>query len=112
MAAPVDLTAYWKGRLAQRMDDFHEVNRLLTALKGCYYEHLVHDPLEPMKLSEWLHTKRPFGSKAVDESIAYNLGWDTNRILCTSEMPEFVRKEARILFDMLHTQLLKDEENI
>ena len=44
--------------------------------------------------------KRPFGNKAIPESIIFNLGWDT-KFLAYDDAPEFVQDLAMEVYNEL-----------
>lgn len=84
--------------MAQRMSKADELIRLETLLKGFYLD----DSEGYRKLSEFCAlAHRPWGSKDVAASIAFNLGWDRDRVLCFSAMPEWVREETEALHEAL-----------
>ena len=103
---------YWKDIMEnRRMEEYWELDRLETILKGNLYDHneyakeinQLHDIMTPL---EFWDSKRPYGNKNIEASIAYSLGWDYKRLLTTSVLPDFVEEEAR----KLHHQLRKELE--
>lgn len=110
----IDLS-YWEDVMKHRMPKQEEVWRLETILKGNLYDHNnyaleCNRPEEIMTPYEFWDTKRPYGNKDIEASIAFNLGWDYKRVLCHERMPEFVRKEAMELHDLLRQHLIENEE--
>jgi len=96
---------YWKEAMAHRMPFDDEVARLLTAIKGFYYEDGC-DSYGQKSLIDFHHSKRPYGNKSVAESIAFNLGWDWRRRLTGDNggLPDWVEDEAM----KLHWQVLEE----
>jgi hypothetical protein len=98
---------YWRDAMSRRMDTWEETTRLCTVLRGFF----VYDSERfPDLINFWQHASRPYGNKSVEESIAYNLGWDWQRRLCTSPMPAWVEKEALHLHQLVGERL-KDERS-
>lgn len=102
---------YWKEIMENRRMFFNdEVNRLSHILLGHLYTHNKYcddtkQEFNKMDAEEFWSSKRPYGNKDVEASIAYNLGWDYKRILTTSDLPEFVRIEARKLHEEVKLEL-------
>mgnify|MGYP003473239450 FL=1 len=103
------LSIYWKERMRQRMEPVYEVPRLQTILKGFFLDRTESEKQEYSTLFEWTTSKRPYGTKSIEESIAFQLGWDRDRVLTFSAMPEFVRIEAMALHELVRTNLLKEK---
>lgn len=99
---------YWKDVNSKRQDTSYEVSRLVSILKGFYLEDCFHYQKTPTKkgLVEFQDSKRPYGNKDVEASIAFNLGWDWARVLCwdMEQMPDFMVKEA----EKLHALVLEE----
>lgn len=106
---------YWADVLKNRMSSKEEVTRLTTVLLGFLYRHneyakatnQVFDIMTPV---EFWDSKRPYGNKDVAASIAFNLGWDTQRVLMKEILPEFVEEEAYKLHDLVKEELIEEEE--
>ncbi len=94
VAAADPLEAYWHERMAERMPLFDEVARLVTVLKGFY---LDEQRDFATLLDFYSNAERPYGNKNVEQSIAFNLGWDRDRVLREHAMPEWVEANAREL---------------
>ena len=95
---------YWRARMAERMSKRDEVSRLVTVLKGFYLD----ERGRYATLGEFYHNaKRPYGNKGVEESIAFNLGWDRDRVLCESAMPAWVEAEAMELHRLVGEEIGK-----
>lgn len=96
---------YWTQIMRRRMPRAFELDRLLMILKGYYADFSEQDEsFVPVTMLEYLkHDKRPFGSKAKWQSIAYNLGWDYGRCLCFDllDLPDYVEQEAISLYNEL-----------
>jgi hypothetical protein len=103
------LSIYWKERMHQRMKTVDEASRLQTILKGFFLDRTESEKQEYPTLFAWTASKRPYGTKLIEESIAFQLGWDRDRVLTFSEMPEFVRIEAMALHEFVRTNLLKEK---
>lgn len=114
------LKKYWTSMLQRRMPEHDEINRLITIMKGFYFSQIKNefenDP-EAFKFDKFssinefidFHdSKRPYGSKDVEASIAYNLGWDYKRQLCFYPMPE----EILIVCEDLHKKVLATLQGI
>lgn len=103
---------YWTQVMKRRMPRAFELDRLMMILKGYYSDFSEQDEsFVPVTMIEFLkHDKRPFGSKAKWQSIAYNLGWDYGRCLCFDllDLPEFVELEAKSLYTGL-IEILENE---
>ncbi|BES53115.1 hypothetical protein [Aeromonas phage phiWae14] len=100
---------YWSQIMNRRMPRAFEIDRLMMILKGYYADFSETDEsFVPVDMLEFLKTnKRPFGSKAKWQSIAYNLGWDYGRCLCFDmlDLPDFVEAEAISLYNALIEKL-------
>lgn len=90
------LDEYWRDRMSHRMEHHNEKARLFTVLKGFYCDAILFGDYYETLYDFWC-SKRPYGSKALPESIAFNLGWDLHRVLCSAEIPDYVREEAEVL---------------
>lgn len=106
---------YWSQIMNRRMPRAFELDRLMMILKGYYSDFSDQDEsFVPVTMIEFLkNEKRPFGSKAKWQSIAYNLGWDYGRCLCFDllDLPDFVELEAKSLYNGLIEQLEKQNEH-
>lgn len=109
---------YWRDiMLNRRMPIEDEVTRLTSALFGFLYRENEYNNLtgrysDIMTPIEYWDSKRPYGNKDVDASIAYNLGWDHMRLMTTSALPEFVIKETEKLHNLVLEELLEHKEFI
>lgn len=93
---------YWLDALKHRMPRRDEVTRLVTVLHGMRSQY--GDPAQDI-LDFWSEN-RPYGNKDIPASIAFNLGWDYRRRLCTEHMPEWVANEAFQLHEAVRVYLL------
>lgn len=109
------LDEYWRVCMNHRMEECYEVSRLVRVLIGYYLESAQYDSIrgysEYDDYMEFWDSKRPYGSKAVMESIAFNLGWDSGRALCVSEMPKWVEEEAAKLHSLVKEALYGEWDN-
>lgn len=103
---------YWEEAMEIRMNIREEVDRLETVLLGHLYLNneyakkvVGQDVMEPL---EFWDSKRPYGNKNIENSIAFNLGWDYKRVLTKEVMPEWVKDEARKVHDLLRRQLERE----
>lgn len=104
-------TEYWAGIMQRRMSKRDEVTRLLTVLRGFYLDQgPTHVGYDFTLLNYGLCADRPYGSKNVAASIAFNLGWDYERRLCTSPMPSEVENAAMELHEAVIERLSQDRE--
>lgn len=106
----MSMSEYWEGVLKNRMPFNDEVNRLSHTLLGHLYTHNLYcenlkRDFDKMDVIEFWSSKRPYGNKDVEVSIAYSLGWDYKRILTISDLPEFMRIEARELHEEVKLEL-------
>ncbi len=98
---------YWEERMQQRMHERHEVTRLFMTLKGFFLD----SGKEYNSLSDFYHeSERPYGNKYIEESVVFHLGWDRDRILYESTLPQFVEVEAKKIH-LLVGNRIKEEEN-
>lgn len=108
--------AYWKDIMEnRRMPIRDETTRLTSALYGFLYKENEYDLLvgrttSPMSPVEFWSSKRPYGNKDVDASIAYNLGWDYKRLMTSSALPDFVIEETEKLHAKVLIELIEHEE--
>ena len=91
------------------------VTRLTTVLLGFLYRHneyakATDQVFDIMTPAEFWDSKRPYGNKDVAASIAFNLGWDNQRVLMKERLPEFVEEEAYKLHYLVREELIKEEE--
>lgn len=94
--------AYWADVMKYRMPEQDEVTRLITALKGFYFED--EDGYE--NLTDFAkYAKRPWGNKNIEQSIMFNLGWDVQRVLCYKEEPRWVTEIAEDLYNKVISEL-------
>ncbi|WP_442636523.1 hypothetical protein [Rossellomorea marisflavi] len=95
------------------METYFEVGRLEMVLKGHWYEHIANNEgiEDDMSLLEFWDSKRPYGNKDVEASIAFNLGWDYKRVLTTEYMPTLVKEEAAQLHELLGDKIKEWESN-
>lgn len=95
---------YWQLASSNRMDEFWEIVRLETVLKGFYYDEIQFGHNDYENIVDFCeNAKRPFGNKSIDQSIAFNLGWDNKRMLCVDLMglPKVLVDEAAKLRERL-----------
>lgn len=97
---------YWKESLSKRQDARDEVCRLTSILYGFYYRNRELN----QTIYEFYSSKRPYGNKNISESIAFNLGWDWARVLCKTQMPDWVEKIAMDLHKRVGDGLDKEED--
>lgn len=102
------ITEYWKSVLSRRMSQELELDRLEMILKGHLYDHNEFDNTHKMTPLEFLDTKRPYGNKNIENSIAFMLGWDHGRVLLEHFMPDNVKSEALALHEALRQRLTED----
>lgn len=95
---------YWEEVMSKRTEFRDEVTRLTTILYGFYYQN---DEEECHNILDHWGSKRPYGNKDVAASIAFNLGWDYQRRLCTEHMPKWVEEEAMMLHETVYLNLIK-----
>jgi hypothetical protein len=81
---------YWLKMMSNRYPANDEANRLYTVLYGFYARQDEYTSI----LSFYNEAKRPYGNKDVAASIAYNLGWDSDRLLMYQGVPDDVAREA------------------
>jgi hypothetical protein len=76
---------YWDTLLDRRMPEDDEVHRLVHVLMSHYFSSCLHNGTISQDhangLVEFHDSKRPYGSKNLPASIAFNLGWDYKRQL-------------------------------
>ena len=106
--------SYWKDSLSKQREDDYLVIRLIHCIKGHYLEDCFNNKKIPTRkgVLEFSDSKRPYGNKDVEASIAFNLGWDWAGVLHSVGVPEFVFNEASRLHDLVVVELqkeLKDE---
>lgn len=104
---------YWQEVMKNRMPIDDEVTRLKTALMGFMYSHNEYSKesnrhYDIMDILEFWDSKRPYGNKSIENSIAYNLGWDRDRLLITSMLPEWVKDEAMKLHELVKEDILEN----
>lgn len=102
---------YWGKRMEQRMDEYWEIVRLVTVLKSFYYQEKEYegDSFQYDSLSDFLeNAKRPYGTKVTDDCIAFNLGWDRDRMLTRNPLPDWVREETQRLNSLVMKDLIDD----
>lgn len=105
---------YWKGRMAERMEPFWEAIRLFTVLKSHYWSHVLHEEIavtDTYTFMDFWSSKRPYGNKCVPSSIAFNLGWDKDRVLAYHDIPSFVEEEAMEVHNKVLDLLEDDWDN-
>lgn len=91
------------------MPETYEVERLIHVLKSCYFSTCLHEGTlsqdHAKGLLEYHDSKRPYGSKNIPASIAFNLGWDYKRQLSyQDDLPP----EAEAAALSLHAQVLQE----
>lgn len=98
-----EMTPYWEDVMRNRMETYFEIKRLEMVLKGYWNDHIANNEgiEDDMSLLEFWNSKRPYGNKDVEASIAFNLGWDYKRVLTAEYMPTRVREEAARLHELL-----------
>jgi hypothetical protein len=101
-----DDETYWRTAMSRRMSQDEEVTRLCTVLRGFFTNN---DDGFTDIVEFWERAKRPYGAKNVAHSIAFNLGWDWQRRLCTKPMPTWADDEAMSLHAMLGEHLKTTE---
>lgn len=97
--------AYWLDVLKHRMPLRDEVSRLVTILYGMRAQSSHPD----QDILDFWGDTRPYGNKDIPASIAFTLGWDYRRRLCTEGMPEFIADEAFRLHDAVRWYLITGE---
>jgi hypothetical protein len=109
----IEMSPYWEEVMSNRMETHFEIGRLEMVLKGHWYDHIANnDGIEDdMSLLEFWDSKRPYGNKDVEASIAFNLGWDYKRVLTTEYMPTKVREEAGRLHELLGDKIKEWDRN-
>lgn len=101
---PKTSDTYWTDVLAHRMPEGYEVERLETVLYGFFARQDEYDNIRDFHQ----YAKRPYGNKNVAASIAFNLGWDWERRLCTEPVPEEVERQAKRLHQLVGEQLQEE----
>ena len=103
---------YWVNAMKYRMEDYVEVWRLHTSLKGFYYQHLLYEAAEGTQYKEHKdileflnHNKRPFGNKNIEQSVIFNLGWDTQWRMREQNQPFWVEVEVEKLLVLLRIEV-------
>lgn len=100
-----EIEAYWKEVMRYRMPESCEVTRLITALKGFYFE----DDDDTTSLFDFVrYAKRPWGNKNIEQSIMFNLGWDVQRVLCYMQEPQWVTMIAEDLYKKVVAEIEKE----
>lgn len=94
---------YWQKAMSRRMPFCFEADRLETVIHGFFARQT-----EETDILEFWDSKRPYGNKCIEASIAYNLGWDYERRLCHEYMPEWVEAEAMKLHAAVFEELMKE----
>lgn len=96
----------------ERKKEHDELYILFDVLKGLFLESIAYGVLNNdinfrhTTFVDFLHSKRPFGNKDVEASIAYHLGWNYDYATHTrSQLTEEVRAEAMRLFRLLEQEL-------
>lgn len=97
---------YWRDAMSRRMDRYDETTRLTTALRGFYS---ADDEGHRTLWDFWRYAKRPYGNKGVEDSIAFNLGWDWKRVLIRNAMPEWVKAEAEAIHRLVGERIEHEE---
>lgn len=100
-----ETSPYWCNAIVRRMPFRDEVVRLTTVLYGFFARQS-----EISDIVEFWSSKRPYGNKHIAGSIAFNLGWDTERRLCKEALPDFVEREALRLHQEVGIRL-RDPDN-
>ena len=98
---------YWHERMAERMPLFDEVARLVTVLKGFY---LDEQRDFATLLDFYRDSERPYGNKNVEQSVAFNLGWDRDRVLREHAMPGWVEANARELHRLVGAKVREEQK--
>ena len=98
-----DNLKYWKENLVRRMPEFDELCRLERTLMGFHPQTESCRKKYLLRLISEIDDSRPFGTKCVEESVAFQLGWDWQRRLCSVHLiaPDFVKIEARRMLSLL-----------
>lgn len=100
---------YWEQAMHRRMPKHDEVTRLLTVLRGFYLaQGPAHVSTDKPLIDFATNSDRPYGTKDISESIAFNLGWDHERRLTHSRIPDWVRAYAAELHAMVIDRLRND----
>lgn len=106
---------YWQDIMEnRRMNAEDEAYRLSHVLYGQLYNHNRYSEIsgrtyDVMDAMAFWDSERPYGNKNVEASIAFHLGWDSERRLTGTTLPDFVREEARKLHDMVKQELIEQE---
>lgn len=82
---------YWRTALANRHFEAEKLTMIAKLVK-------FHSECgEKMSLLNFYHSKRPYGNKDIDQSIAFNLGWDNaeRRLTWHSDLPDWVKVETQ-----------------
>ncbi len=90
-----ELQKYWLNVMSRKMPFEDELYRLKIVLHGHYQ--IREEFYQNYTLVEFHNSKRPYGNKDIEASIAFQLGWDYQRTLCENDMPLWVREFAKNL---------------
>jgi hypothetical protein len=105
------LRAYWNMCMqTRRMNEENEAERMLAVLKGTFLERGSPDDCYDDLLGFWACAKRPYGSKDVEASICFHLGWDPERQLCFNMVPPRMRKAAERIHKIVGILLAEEIE--
>lgn len=98
-------SSYWAEVLVRRMPFDDEVSRLVSILIGEFVlqsRNVTEGVMvDAGQLSDFVHSKRPYGNKDIAASIAFKLGWDYQRKLQQEPMPPEVEAAAMALHEAL-----------
>ncbi len=112
-----EVELYWKEVMQYRTERWLEVSRLITCLKGFYYDHLRYEAMDGTYVEyETIYdfceqAKRPFGNKDTTQSIIFLLGWDTQWSMCKVSQPDWVSKEADTLYEAVLEELAEEQDD-
>lgn len=101
---------YWEERMRQRMSERDETSRLLMVFKGFFLDRDEKYKAECPLLSDFYReTNHHYGTKDTAESIAFQLGWDRDRVLRESTLPQFVEDEAMKIHQLVGKEIRDSE---
>lgn len=105
--------AYWVNCLAMKREDFWVVPRLVSVLKGFYLEDCWFHNVQPTRqgLIDFTDSKRPYGNKDLEASIAFNLGWDWAGVLTRVAAPKMIQDEANRLHDLVIKKVTSEADD-
>lgn len=103
-----ELNCYFNNALENRVGLEEELKILLSVLKENYlFENDTKESSNEELYDFLVNNKRPFGNKNINQSIAYNLNWDSERRLTIfgNSLTKNVENECEILFNELKNYL-------